>query len=542
MKIDHQKFIDLYRAQVGALDGNQASGMGTLLGFLEQDRDVSDLRWAAYMLATIKLECANTWQPIEEWGMGQGQPYGNPVPVTGSDGKTYVNTYYGRGYPQLTGVDNYQKASNILNLGDQLVIHPERTLDPSTSYQIISSGMRNGWFTGVGLGDFINGSQCDYVNARRIVNGLDQAQPIADYAMTLESLLRASSAGEGTGPRQYHIVNARDGVNARKGPGSNFPVVHGVANNSQIEIVCQVHGDVVNGSNIWNKLADGTYVTDFYCDTPNFNAFSPPIPVCQDAARPTPVPPQPSPVPPQPSTYQHHIVNAPDGLNARKGPGTAFPVVHGVANNSTIDIVCQVYGDVVNGSNIWNRLADGTFVSDFYCDTANFNTFSPPIPVCKDAPQPPVQPGIKGDDYPYKDSVPDFDGGDRWGFYARECTSFVAHRINQLGVNFTNGMSGPRGAPTDSPIAVWGNGDHWAEHANNLGFRVDHTPSVGAIAHFDDNHSGAGPSGHVAYVAQVNGDGSIVIEEYNWLPFPYGYHNPPRVIRASDVSNFIHIV
>jgi surface antigen len=46
----------------------------------------------------------------------------------------------------------------------------------------------------------------------------------------------------------------------------------------------------------------------------------------------------------------------------------------------------------------------------------------------------------------------------------------------------------------------------------------------------------------VAYLAQVNGDGTIVIEEYNWLPLRYGYHNPPRVIHASDVSNFIHIV
>src|SRR5215813_11883394 len=95
--------------------------------------------------------------------------------------------------------------------------------------------------------------------------------------------------------------------------------------------------------------------------------------------------------------------------------------------------------------------------------------------------------------------------------------------------------------PNDDP-AVFGNGDHWANHARTLGFRVDNTPSVGAIAHFDDNHSGAGPSGHVAYVARVNGDGTIVIEEYNWLQFPYGYHNPPRVIHASDVSNFIHIV
>jgi putative chitinase len=69
MKIDHPKFIDLYNAQYGAsegnLDGNQASGMRTLLGFFEADSNVSDVRWAAYMLATVKLECGDAWQPVE---------------------------------------------------------------------------------------------------------------------------------------------------------------------------------------------------------------------------------------------------------------------------------------------------------------------------------------------------------------------------------------------------------------------------------------------------------------------------------------------
>src|SRR5262249_54441223 len=212
MKIDHQKFKDLYNAQYGALEGalddSQASGMDTLLGFLEQDQDVSDVRWAAYMLATVKEECANTWQPIEEIGKGQGLPYGNPVTVTDGNGNTYVNTYYGRGYPQLTGEDNYQKMSENLNLGDQLLYHPEQALDPTISYNVMSFGMRKGSFTGVGLGDFINDSETDYVNARQIINGLDMADMIAGYATTLESLLRQSSAGEGPGPRQYHIVNA----------------------------------------------------------------------------------------------------------------------------------------------------------------------------------------------------------------------------------------------------------------------------------------------------------------------------------------------
>ena len=61
MKIDHQKFLDLYKAQYGALNASQASGMDRLLGFFEQDKDVSDVRWAAYMLATVKEECDNAW-------------------------------------------------------------------------------------------------------------------------------------------------------------------------------------------------------------------------------------------------------------------------------------------------------------------------------------------------------------------------------------------------------------------------------------------------------------------------------------------------
>jgi len=435
MKIDHQMFISLYEGQVGALDDSQSSGIDALLGFLEQDTDVSDVRWAAYMLATVKEECAGTWQPIEEYGMGQGQSYGNPVTVTDPNGNTYTNIYYGRGYVQLTWEANYEKMSQNLNLGDQLLYHPEQALDPPTAYDIMSFGMRNGSFTGVGLGDFINDSGCDYVDARMIVNGLDNAGTIAGYAMTLESLLRQSSAGEGQGPGQYHIVNA------------------------------------------------------------------------------------------------------PDGVNARKGPGTSFPLVHSIANNSPIDITCQVQGQVVNGTNIWNQLADGTFVSDFYCDTPYFDKFSPPIPMCQGAPQPsPGQPAIKGDDYPFKDSPPDQEGGDPWAFYYRECTSFVAWRMNQLSVNFSNHMTGPNGT-----AGTFGDGYTWADNALAIGFGVDNTPTVGAIAHYDPDVSGAGDLGHVAYVAQVNEDGTIVIEEYNWFP-AYGYSNPPRVIPASDVTSFIHII
>ena len=87
MRLDNQKFIKLYEAQYGALDSSQASGLSALLGFLEQDNGVSDLRWAAYMLSTVKHECADRWQPIEEYGKGQGQPYGPPLGLRAATAK-----------------------------------------------------------------------------------------------------------------------------------------------------------------------------------------------------------------------------------------------------------------------------------------------------------------------------------------------------------------------------------------------------------------------------------------------------------------------
>jgi hypothetical protein len=52
--------------------------------------------------------------------------------------------------------------------------------------------MRLGLFTGVGLAKFINGKRCDYVSARKIINGNDHAHEIANNALVFEKLLMAS--------------------------------------------------------------------------------------------------------------------------------------------------------------------------------------------------------------------------------------------------------------------------------------------------------------------------------------------------------------
>lgn len=236
MKIDRPKFIDGYTAAFGALNAAQTAGLDALLAAAEGDADITDLRWLAYMLATVKHECAGTWHPIEEYGKGKGRKYGVAVTVTDPEGHSYSNVYYGRGYVQLTWDYNYRTMGKVL--ANRLLYEPALALDAEVAYRIMSYGMRNGSFTGAKLSRFISGDLCDYVNARKIINGLDQAERIAGYARTLEAVLRASTvaavpggvpvpqpAAPAAGGQAFTVT--ADSLNVRSGPGAANPTVAG---------------------------------------------------------------------------------------------------------------------------------------------------------------------------------------------------------------------------------------------------------------------------------------------------------------------------
>jgi len=171
--IDRHRFFTAARAGAfgGSMTQGQVDGCNFILDTWEAHADFTDKRWLAYMLATAKWETAHTMQPIEEYGKGEGQPYG--VAVNG-------HAYYGRGYVQLTWDTNYARMAALT--GVDLVGHPELALDPKIAALIMFEGMRGGLFTGVGLSTYFNAHACDWVNARRIINGLDRANEIADIA------------------------------------------------------------------------------------------------------------------------------------------------------------------------------------------------------------------------------------------------------------------------------------------------------------------------------------------------------------------------
>jgi len=173
--INREFFYDYVRGHLfgGRLRQSQVDGMNAILDTWDGGFAKKDDRWLAYMLATTHHETGMTMQPIEEWGKGRGRSYGAPDPETGQ-------TYYGRGFVQLTWKNNYAKMGTRLKV--DLVDHPELALDLVVATRVMFIGMMEGSFTGVKLGDYFNPAKGDWVNARRIINGTDRAQNIAQYA------------------------------------------------------------------------------------------------------------------------------------------------------------------------------------------------------------------------------------------------------------------------------------------------------------------------------------------------------------------------
>lgn len=176
--IDRTLFFDSVRDSLfgGEMSQPQVDGMNAILTCWEAQREADDIRWLAYMLATTYHETAQTMQPIEEYGKGEGRDYGAPDPKTGQ-------CYYGRGFVQLTWADNYQRADEELRLPEELSCYwdASNALRPLIAAFIMFRGMEQGWFTTKSLDEYFNETVDDPVNARRIINGNDKDTLIAGY-------------------------------------------------------------------------------------------------------------------------------------------------------------------------------------------------------------------------------------------------------------------------------------------------------------------------------------------------------------------------
>ncbi len=180
--INRKFFFDHVRAFLfqGSLKQSQVTGLTAIMDEWEKNWGKKDDRWLAYMLATAHHETDRTMMPINEYGKGKGRKYGENLKMDGTRYTDTTNIFYGRGYVQLTWYENYQKAGKKLGL--DLIKNPELALVPANASEIMFNGMNEGWFTGKKLSTYFSPTAEDWVNARRIINGLDKANLIAGYA------------------------------------------------------------------------------------------------------------------------------------------------------------------------------------------------------------------------------------------------------------------------------------------------------------------------------------------------------------------------
>jgi putative chitinase len=193
--INRKHFFDTIRESLfkGSFSQPQVEGMDSILDRWEAS-GLTDLRWLAYMLATVYHETAKTMQPIEEYGKGKGYKYGKKIKRSGIAYTLPDKLYYGRGYVQLTWYENYETMGRLL--GIDLLNHPEMALHPGIAADIMFEGMTKGNshfgdFTGKSLENYFNDKKEDWVNARRIINGTDKADLIAGFGKKFMAGLRA---------------------------------------------------------------------------------------------------------------------------------------------------------------------------------------------------------------------------------------------------------------------------------------------------------------------------------------------------------------
>ena len=203
-RIDRAYFFDEYQKRFTKLTYTQKNALENIFTgieeYCENDKSyVCSLKKIAYMLATAKHETGHTFEPITERGnrsyFNKYDPVLANTPERRKRAIEMENTqqgdgfkYRGRGYVQLTWKKNYRKSGEYLK--KDLVNNPELALDQKNATKIMIYGMETGMFTTKKISSYISEDSADYLNARRVINGMDKAASIAGYASKLEECLR----------------------------------------------------------------------------------------------------------------------------------------------------------------------------------------------------------------------------------------------------------------------------------------------------------------------------------------------------------------
>lgn len=216
---DAREFFDNVRPALfnGRLSNGQVFGMSAIISEYNR-RQMDNLHWLAYILATGYHETKRQMLPVEEnlnySAMRLAVVFPSRCAVDpkakiktpnqkalriAHDPEATANYVYagkagngneasgdgwlfrGRGIPQTTGRSNYEWAGCVGN--------PEKMLDTDVSVQTMFTGMIEGRYTGLSLADCITPKLVNYRKARRIINPDGNGELVAGIAESFYTAL-----------------------------------------------------------------------------------------------------------------------------------------------------------------------------------------------------------------------------------------------------------------------------------------------------------------------------------------------------------------
>ena len=149
-------------------------------------------------------------------------------------------------------------------------------------------------------------------------------------------------------------------VRARSGPGQSYPLVKQYPKGANLAVVCQTPGQAVATTKVWDKLNNGSYVTDNYVSTPSNTGYSAPITRC---------------------LYPYQVAPA-KGANERSGPSVSAPVTGVLPGGALAWLFCQKAGSKVGSTPIWDQIDSQHWVADNWVATPSTTSYSKPAPRC----------------------------------------------------------------------------------------------------------------------------------------------------------------
>jgi glycosyl hydrolase family 19 (putative chitinase) len=248
MSISHKVFYNGVRKPVfgGSLSQSAVDNMEVVLDYWFTHYPNNPLNQLAYILATMRREVGARMAPVREtFAKSDAQARKNLAgKAYAKSAGPFAHAYYGRGYVQLTWLKNYEHQQG--KLGIPIVENPDLVLESPTAVKILVEGMMDGDFNGAGhgLAHYVNDVKQDFINARRTVNGTDNASEIAGNAKFFLSALDEAVAAA---PDDVALKPSKEHELAKESEPADVDVVVDDGSGSRLQDVLEKLAVLIGG-------------------------------------------------------------------------------------------------------------------------------------------------------------------------------------------------------------------------------------------------------------------------------------------------------